>query len=134
MPSEEAAERDVFASVRTSQWRRRIALIVIALAAVLVVVLAAQSFVAEDRRKAEIIDARLEGQSTLELVISACNGENNEVDVDERADEVVLTVTTDDPVDGDACADGLTVDLAEPLADRRVVDGATGETVDLLPR
>lgn len=124
-------EADPFAPVAGSQRRRRVALIAVGIAAVLVAVLLVQSLFSDDRREVEILDAQPTGSSTLVLTISACNADSNKVDVVERAEEVVLTVTTDDPVGGDDCADGVTVDLREPLADRRIVDGTTRAAVEL---
>ena len=101
-------------------------------AGVLVAALLFQVLFSDDRRRAaQILDAHMAGPSTLVLGISACNAGNNEVDVVERADEVVLTATTDDPLGGDDCADGVTVDLGEALANRRIVDGSTGAEVEL---
>jgi hypothetical protein len=67
---------------------------------------------------------------TLMLSISACNGENS-VEVVEGDRTVAVTVTTDDAADGDACADGVNVVLTRPLADRQVIDGSTGEPVEV---
>ena len=106
-------------------------LLVAAGAAAITATLVARSLFLEDRRTAEILEARLEGPSTLVLTVSACNAGSNEVDLVERRSEVVLTVTTDDPVGGDDCADGVTVALEDPLGDRRIVDGGTGEAVEL---
>lgn len=84
-----------------------------------------------ERRPAEIIDARLEGESTVILSIEACNAETNRATVTETEREVVVSVTTDDLVLDDMCADGLVVDLEEPLGDRQLVDGTTGEAVSV---
>jgi hypothetical protein len=85
----------------------------------------------EERRGAAIVDATLEGDRTLVLVISACNADENRAAVREEPDSVTVSVTTDDPVGGDDCADGVTVHLSGPLSDRELIDGATGEPVDV---
>ena len=76
-------------------------------------------------------DALLIGDATLQLTIDACDADDNRADAALSKTEVVITVTTDDPVGGDDCADVLTVDLTEPLGDRAVVDRSTGEEVTI---
>jgi hypothetical protein len=83
------------------------------------------------RRDAAIIDAVLEGERTLVLSISACNADENRVSTNESPDFVTVSVTTDDPVGGDDCADGLTVRLVDPFGDRDLIDGATGKPVEV---
>ena len=68
----------------------------------------------------------------LELAIDACRAESTSYDAEESDDEVVITITTEGG-EGPECADGLTVELEEPLGDRRLVDGSTGEEVEVLP-
>ena len=68
---------------------------------------------------------------SVTLTIGACNAEDNRAEVAVNEDEVVITVSTHDPVGGDDCADGLTVDLPEPLDGRPIVDGSTSEQVTL---
>ena len=85
----------------------------------------------DDRREAEILDAELRGESVT-LTIGTCDAEDNRAEVAVNEDEVVITVSTHDPVGGDDCADGLTVDLPEPLDGRLIMrNGSTSEQVML---
>lgn len=80
-----------------------------------------------------IIEAYGAPDSTrLELAIDACGAESTSVDLEEGDDEVVLTVTTEGG-EGPECTDALVVDLDEPLGGRRLVDGSTGDALDVLP-
>lgn len=68
----------------------------------------------------------------LELVIDTCN-QKPQVEIAESPDEIHLTVTAA-KVEGNGrndCADNAEVNLAEPLGDRRVIDNATGESLDV---
>jgi hypothetical protein len=51
--------------------------------------------------------------------------------VNESAQTVTIPVVTDDPAAGADCADGLRVVLNEPLGARDLVDGSTGELVEV---
>ena len=66
---------------------------------------------------------------TVTLSINACNGDDNRASVTVDDNQVVITVTTDAPAEGDECADGLTVEPTEMLAGGPIIDGSTGETV-----
>ena len=44
----------------------------------------------------------------------------------------MLTVTTEGG-EGPECTDALVVNLDEPLGGRRLVDGSTGDALDVLP-
>lgn len=102
-----------------------------AIAATGVVLLAACS---DGRREASISDAQVgDDDRTLILSVGACNADDNRAEVVESEREIVVTVTTDDGVGGDDCADGVTVTLTRPLAGRQIVDGSTGESVAVLP-
>jgi uncharacterized lipoprotein NlpE involved in copper resistance len=83
------------------------------------------------RRDARIVDAVLEGDRTLVLNIDACNADDNRTETTENGDTVTIAVTTDDPPGGDDCADGVTVELADPLGDRALIDASTGEQVEV---
>jgi hypothetical protein len=64
---------------------------------------------------------------------STCPRTGVDADVRESADEVVVTLTSDPPDPGPCTADhasrDVTLRLDAPLADRRVVDGATGTEI-----
>lgn len=67
----------------------------------------------------------------LEVVVNTCNESSTEVSVDESADLIVVTASTragygDGPRDD--CADLRTVELSEPVGDRKIVDG-NGEDI-----
>lgn len=74
------------------------------------------------------------GSTHLELGVDTCN-RHPKVTAVESADEVRLTVTADKASRGgaDDCQDGAHVTLKQPLDDRRVVDDATGEVIDVQP-
>jgi hypothetical protein len=69
----------------------------------------------------------LSDNRTLELEFDVCNASPFDVAVEEEtASEVVLAVSVGGGTD-DACADGATIVLPQPLGDRRVmVEGADG--------
>lgn len=69
--------------------------------------------------------------SSLEVTLSYCGGKYR-FDVDETADAVTIRAETSDPEFPPApdCATSGTVDLEMPLGSRRVVDAATGATVE----
>ena len=73
---------------------------------------------------------RIEGWSVaddkLNLWIDTCDGDP-ETTLEESEAEVVITVISTKRDVGDACQDPVEVVLSQPLGDRRVVDGTTGE-------
>jgi hypothetical protein len=82
-------------------------------------------------RQAEIVLAELQGTRTLLISVDACDADHNQVSVDETAQAVTVTVVTDDPPGGTDCADGVRVELDAPLAARDLIDGSTGEVVEV---
>ena len=86
----------------------------------------------EGRRDAEVLEAQLVSEANLRIQIDACNADDNRSDVEESATQVVVKVTTDDPEGGPECGDVLSIELSEPLGDRIVIDGTTGEEVALI--
>jgi hypothetical protein len=82
-------------------------------------------------REAEIVLAELQDPRTLLLSVGACHAEHNRASVNESAQTVTIPVVTDDPAAGADCADGLRVVLNEPLGARDLVDGSTGELVEV---
>lgn len=91
-----------------------------------VVVLAAGCWHGE-RRPVRVLDVTSDG-TTLGVVVSACNARGLKVEIEETATEVRLSASHEGS-SRDDCTDGQEVRLAEPLADRRVVDGSTGQEV-----
>lgn len=84
------------------------------------------------RGPTQLVEARLDADGTLTVNPASCNGDPEVTALEEDADEVRLEVTATTPAPGepgDACLDGLTVDLDEPLGGRTLVDLATGDAV-----
>jgi len=77
-----------------------------------------------------IYDARISPDGTLVLLtVAACLAELV-VDVDERADEVVVRVKASNAPEGDFdCVSPVCFSLSEPLRNRVLVDASTGDTV-----
>lgn len=80
-----------------------------------------------ERRAATVLEVTPDG-TTLGVVVSACHARGLKIDVEETATEVRLSASHEGS-SRDDCTDGQMVRLAEPLADRRVVDGSTGQEV-----
>ncbi len=84
------------------------------------------------RDTVEIVDGTADRSShQLMLGVASCNAEL-EVKVEEGDDDVRITITR--PAPGKAenhCQDLATVELDEPLGDRAVIDGGTGQTVEM---
>ncbi len=70
-------------------------------------------------------------ETTLELGVATCNATLT-TEVVEAADTVTITVTAEDTTTFD-CQDSTEVVLDEPLGQRQVIDGSTGEVVALTP-
>jgi hypothetical protein len=69
--------------------------------------------------------------TTLNLGLASCGG-TYEVDVVETTESVKVRVQDQrSPISfgGDACADGWTIDLSEPLGERDLIDASNGEPV-----
>ena len=60
--------------------------------------------------------------------IGSCRAKVVEVATEETETEVRVRVWVEGGSDED-CADGVAVNLDQPLGERRVIDGASGETV-----
>lgn len=67
---------------------------------------------------------------TLYFQVQSCNGNPEATVVSESNETVVVRVISDVQTgDSQGCSDGVTVQLAEPLGDRQVVDGDTNRRV-----
>jgi hypothetical protein len=75
--------------------------------------------------------ASVDGRA-LVLSLNACNLRDYERDVDETSSSVTITVTAVGK-NGDDCADGAIVPLAEPLGERELIDGSNGEPIATEP-
>jgi|GEM_PF-1014756 len=68
---------------------------------------------------------------TLEVGVDTCNADLT-TDVVETGAQVEVTVMVENNTTAD-CADSIRITLDAPLGDRTLVDGSSGETVDVLP-
>ncbi len=66
---------------------------------------------------------------TLNLTVGSCNA-NLTAEVEESPSQVTVTVTARDNT-GNDCLDGLSVHLDQPLGDRQLLDGVTGDVVSV---
>lgn len=94
------------------------------------VALAAVVFSACSTTQAHIVEAsaRADGR-TLKLIVGSCNADLT-AEVEESPSPVTVTVTARDDTSDD-CLDGLIVHLDQPLADRQLLDGVTGDVVSV---
>jgi hypothetical protein len=102
------------------------------LAVLLVITVVTLTACSERNATIMIVEQSRDGRG-LNVAIAACNGDND-VTVMEGAKTVTVTVRTDDGPGGDDCMDWVKVPLRAPLNDRRVVDGSTGNAVDVSTR
>ena len=85
---------------------------------------------AEDSRTVSIFDPVYREQTReLSMGVSSCRADV-EAEVVETATEVRVTVTATGGLAED-CADGLEVQLDQPLDGRQVVDGASGQALEV---
>ena len=111
----------------TGPKRRRAGVGVIAALGMLAFVAAA---CAEDSRTVPIFDPSYREQTReLSVGVGSCRADL-EAEVVETAAEVRVTVTATGGLAED-CADGLTLQLDEPLDGRQVVDGASGQALEV---
>jgi hypothetical protein len=77
----------------------------------------------------EIESLQMEDEDTLRGQVLSCQADVY-VEVEESFEEVVLSVTVEGDTPAD-CIDGdFVADLDEPLGDREVIDGTSGETLE----
>ncbi len=95
-------------------------------------VCAATILVACSSTEAHIMEAS-EGRNgrTLHLGVGSCNAQLS-ARIEESPSRVTVTVTATDDTNDD-CADALVIHLDEPLGERSLVDGVTGEIVPVRP-
>ncbi|WP_222195415.1 hypothetical protein [Modestobacter italicus] len=96
-------------------------------AAAVVTVLAACS--ATEERAPQPIAGWSAAEDVVHVWVGTCDGDPA-AEVVEADDEVTITVVSTRRDPGDACQDSVTVTLGAPLADRVVVDGATGQVAE----
>lgn len=78
-----------------------------------------------------VTEASIVDGTRLGLALPSCNGDPELTRVEENAREVRVEVVSTVHPDGDACADGIEVQLADPLRDRPVIDLTTGDRVEV---
>ena len=89
----------------------------------------------------EIINAVQRESDVVRVQVGSCSAVERETVIDEHAAAVEITVlvagdSIDDSIDDciDDCIDaGLDTELAEPLGKRALIDGTTGEPVEVHP-
>ncbi len=85
------------------------------------------------RGPVEIAEAILDGVDRLSLGVQSCNGEPA-AEVDETASTVTVTVTATPAGPGGTqalCRDSVVIPLRNPLGDRTLVDGSSGDSVQV---
>ncbi|MEM9135267.1 MAG: hypothetical protein AAF962_26310 [Actinomycetota bacterium] len=83
------------------------------------------------RQRVSVLEAQpKDGGQTISIWVGSCEGEPTAV-VTGNTERIIIDVEAFVPT-GDSnteCADGLVIQLAEPLGDRQVIDGRTGDEV-----
>ena len=69
---------------------------------------------------------------TVSLGVMTCNADLT-AEVEETESQVIVTITAQNDTQDD-CADSIRVPLPSPVGDREVINGATGDTMKILPR
>jgi hypothetical protein len=107
--------------------------LVLARTPLVAVTLAVLTFACSDHeRETGVFAAQLVDERTLELSLGACNAEKNEATVTEDESSVTVRVVSTNPSEGEDCADGMTVELDEPLGNRELIDATTGAHVEVM--
>lgn len=82
------------------------------------------------------IDTAYGEPSSDTVEVGLAEGCNEEIDVtvDESDAEVTVTATraNDPEPDGEDCGESRTIELGAPLGDRDVIDGSSGDSVELV--
>ena len=79
----------------------------------------------------EISEAYLSADGkTIDLGVNSCNDDLS-VQVIESETTVEVTVTAKNDTN-DACSDAIKITLEQPMGDRLLIDGSTGETLRVL--
>jgi hypothetical protein len=81
----------------------------------------------EQRGPVTLTTATLEAPARLRIEVPSCNGNPEVTDLDQADDAVTVEVTTTTRREGDDCLDAVTIDLDEPLGDRHLIDGKSGD-------
>ena len=68
---------------------------------------------------------------TIEVGVNTCNADLNAVVV-ESDTTVKMTITAENDTTDD-CADSIAITLDQPMGDRQLINGSTGDVVDVQP-
>ena len=83
-------------------------------------------------RRANLAEAYIRGADrVLEVIVNSCNADHT-ITVDESGSQVVITVTVRNDNTNLDCQDAVMVTLLEPLGERSVVDGTTGQSIEVI--
>lgn len=78
----------------------------------------------------ELYGASVDG-SLLSIEVPTCNGEPEVTMLEETDDQVRVEVVSQRQRGGDACLDGVRVELDRPLGDRVLIDVTSGRTLQV---
>ena len=81
----------------------------------------------------EIINARLSEPEVITVQVGSCNAVHRETVIDEDAEAVEVTVLVEGDRIDDCLDAGLDIELAAPLGERALIDGTTGDPVEVHP-
>ena len=81
----------------------------------------------------EIINASLTEPYVINVQVGSCNAVQREMVIDEDAAAVEVTVLVEGDSIDDCLDAGLDIELAAPLGGRALIDGTTGEPVEVHP-
>jgi hypothetical protein len=85
---------------------------------------------AEERRPVELDEfAYLVEAHVVSVGVFSCNGEPEITELVEKHTTVSVEVTSTVRNPGDACMDGIAIELDQPLADRKLIDLTSGQTI-----
>ncbi|TVR36226.1 MAG: hypothetical protein EA388_04415 [Nitriliruptor sp.] len=81
----------------------------------------------------EIINAFLNEPDVINVQVGSCNAVQRETVIDEDVEAVEVTVLVEGDSIDDCLDAGLDIELAAPLGERALIDGTTGEPVEVHP-
>lgn len=81
----------------------------------------------------EIISVFLDEPDVITVQVGSCNAVQRETVIDEDAEAVEITVLVEGDSIDDCLDAGLDVELAAPLGERALIDGTTGEPIEVHP-
>ncbi len=81
----------------------------------------------------EIVNAFLREPDVVSVQVGSCNAVQRETVIEEDAEAVEVTVLVEGDSIDDCLDAGLNIELAAPLGERELIDGTTGEPVEVHP-